>query len=241
MEQAERPSELDHRVPVLHFDGCVLPLTDAADETLSVDLAIAPTELVMVHTEDRFHEDAFVQAAGGITSPLSGTVRFLGNDWRRLMPDRSNAARGRIGIVFRNESWIPYLSVMESMILPQMHHTRRSFESVYNDAAHWASLFGLPGLPRDLPAATNIRDRQRAGLARAFIGGPALIVVEHQSRALSAPLLETLINAMRDVRERDGAVLWFSRDISFCLDPTIPATRRIRLDRDALRTLEPAA
>lgn len=227
--------------PVLHFDECVLPLTETDSETFTVQLTVDPGELVMVHTPDRFHEDALSRAASGLIAPLSGSVLFRGKNWRGLSPDRANAARGRIGVVFRNESWIPHQTILETLILPQLHHTHLPIEVICNDAARWASRFGLPGIPEDLPAAMTARDRQSANLARGFVGDPVLVIVEHQVRTPPVRLREALVNAIRDVRERNAAVLWFSRNVSLCLDSTLPATRRLRLGGDALTILEPAA
>lgn len=239
---ATRPqrSQLHDPSSVLRFDGCVLPLADAVGETFAVQLNVGPGELVMLHAQDRFHEDALVRAASGLIAPLAGSVQFLGRNWRQLSSDRANAARGRIGVVFRNESWTPHQTILETLILPQLHHTHAPIEEICNDAARWTSRFGLPGIPEDLPAALTARDRQSVNLARGFVGSPALVIVEHQVRTLSANLREALVNAIRDVREQNAAVLWFSRNVSLCLDPTLPATRRLRLGVDALTTLEPA-
>ena len=241
MTDTPKNANQSQRLPVVHFDDCVLPLPESPAETFLVDFSLHPGELVMFHNDDWHYEKAIVRAACGLLPPRSGRVSFQGRDWRTLSPDRANASRGRIGVVLRNESWIPYQSIMESLILPQLHHTRRPLDAICRDAVHWAGRFGLPGLPRDLPAAVGARDRRSANLVRAFIGSPSLIIIEHQPRALGLKQTESLINAIRDVRDRDAAVLWFSRDVAFCLDHTIPATRRLRHGGDALRPQEAAA
>jgi len=168
-----------HDQPILRFEACTLRLAGTADEVFDVDLTLHAGELAVLQTEDGLHEAAVSRAACGLLAPVAGAVRFLGRDWHGLSPDWANASRGRIGTVFRDESWVPYLPLMENIILPQLHHTRRPEEEVSREAAHWAARFGLPGLPRDLPAAVSAPDRQAANLVRAFIGKPSLIIVAH--------------------------------------------------------------
>lgn len=236
-----RNVDLHSNSSVLNFQECVLPLAGVNEETIALAGDIIKGDLIMLHVEDAYHEQTLVRAAGGLLSPASGRVRFLDQDWEEVLPDRANALRGRIGIIFRSDNWIPYQPIMQSMVLPQMHHTRRSEEDIYREASLWASRFGLPGLPGDLPASVTIRDRQCANLARAFIGNPSLILVEHQAEPLTPKILQTLVNSIREVRDRGAAVLWFTEDLSLGLDGKIPATRRLRLDGTVLRPLEPVS
>jgi phospholipid/cholesterol/gamma-HCH transport system ATP-binding protein len=214
---------------ILHFDACLLPLVDAAGEVFEVKLSLRPGDLVLLQIEDSHHEEAVSRAACGLLAPLEGRVTFLNRDWMGLAPDWSNATRGRIGVVFRQDNWIPYLSLMENIILPQLHHTRSPLGDICEEAAHWASHFGLPGLPRDLPAAASPQDRQAANLVRAFAGDPSLVIIEHLPAPPSAGLLQTLVNAIRDLRERGAAVLWLTQDMALNRNASIPATGRLRL------------
>ena len=229
MQPEQMPTPQDER-PVLQFEACRLPLSDTTEETVTLDLSLGPGELALLQVEDTIHEEAVTQASCGLLRPLSGRVRFLGRDWDELSPDWSNASRGRIGVIFRAESWVPHLSLMENVILAQLHHTRRPVEEICQEAALWARHFGLPGLPRDLPAAVSPEDRAAANLVRAFVGAPSLIVVEHLAAQPSAAFLQNLINAMRDVREHGAAILWLTQDLALARNESIPATQRLVLD-----------
>lgn len=215
-------------VATLAFQQCVLPLPDAEGESFSLDLALQPGELVMLCLEDQHHEDAVSRAACGMLTPTAGSVAFLGRDWRDLPPDLANASRGRIGTVFRDERWLPRQSVMQSILLPLLFHTRRPLEDISREATVWARRFGLPGLPQDRPEAASPRDRLCANLVRALVLRPALIIVEHQQVAALAGLLQTVINAIRELREQGTGILWLTQDMTFGLDRSIPATRRLR-------------
>jgi phospholipid/cholesterol/gamma-HCH transport system ATP-binding protein len=226
---------------VLRFDGVRLSLPDQPGVGVAVDLALNAGELALVQTGDEQHEQALADIACGLLPPERGAVRFLGRAWSELPADQANALRGRIGHVMRRGRWVPYLSLVDNVLLPQLHHTRRSYEELRAEAARLALCFGLPGLPTGRPADLPPAILERAACVRAFLGTPSLIVVETPAEGLSEGLLAPLINAMRIARDRDAAVLWFVQDAGLYEDPSLPATRRLRLGDDALVGLEAAA
>jgi phospholipid/cholesterol/gamma-HCH transport system ATP-binding protein len=152
----------------------------------------------------------------GIIQPTSGAVNFLGRNWPELPPDQANALRGRIGRVFKTGNWVNHLSLMENILLPQRHHTRRSTRQ----------LCEVPlGLPGDLTAA----DLQRAACVRAFMGRPSLILLEEPTTGIFLEIISALMNAVREARERGAAVLWLTRKHLIWSDQTLPATQRYQL------------
>jgi phospholipid/cholesterol/gamma-HCH transport system ATP-binding protein len=210
--------------PVLEFAAAVLM------DGLSVDLSLGAGELVLIDPGDEGHEQAIADTACGLTPPSRGTVSMLGRDWRRLPPDHANALRGRIGHSFRRGSWVPYLNLIDNILLPQLHHTTRPYGEIRDEANRLSAGFGLPGLPTVLPGRATVPDLARADLIRAFTGSPDLVILEGPP----AESVGALINAIRAVRDRDGAVLWFTLDSALWYEPAIPATRRYRLHGDAL-------
>jgi len=208
-----------------------LPLFD-------VELALGPGELVLVEGQDALHERMLMDAACGLTAPVAGTVRCAGYDWRSLRPDRANALRGRIGHVFREGGWPPRMTVDAAIMLAQSHHTRRPLDEIREEAIRLADAFGLPGLPLGLPGEHGADDLQRAGLVRAFLGRPLLVLLEAPRRGLLPDLIGPVVNAARTVRDRDGAVLWSVGDTGLGRDPTLPCTQRLRLAATRLVALE---
>ena len=103
---------------------------------------------------------------------------------RRCAPDQANALRGRIGQVLRRGAWIPHLSLLDNLLLPQLYHTRRPYAEIRAEAARWAAWFGLAGLPTgrpaDLPPAIL-----RAGRLRPRI--PRRTVADHRREPARRP------------------------------------------------------
>jgi phospholipid/cholesterol/gamma-HCH transport system ATP-binding protein len=226
---------------VLRFDHVWLSLPGLHGVGLAVDLMLCAGDLVLVQSGDEQHERALADIACGLVPPQRGAVRFLGRAWSDLEPDQANALRGRIGHIVRHGAWIPYLGLLDNILLPQLHHTRRAYDELRAEAARLAAWFGLPGVPTGRPAEMPPSVLRRAACVRAFLGAPLLIVVETLDGDLDDGLLAALINAMRVARDRDAAVLWFVQDRDLYQDPSLPATARLRLLGDALVPLERAA
>jgi len=224
--------------PVLQLDQVWLPLPDQHEVGVAVDLTLRAGDLVLVQPGDEQHEQLLADVACGLVPPERGTVRFLGRVWSEVPPDQANALRGRIGHVLRRGAWIPHLSLLDNVLLPQLHHTRRPYAEIRAEAARWAARFGLAGLPTGRPGDVPSAILPRAACVRAFLGAPSLIVVESLPGGLGDGLLAALVNAMRVARDRDAAVLWFVQDAEIYEDRSLPATGRLRLLGDALVPLE---
>ena len=241
MASSTSPTEDRRGTPVLSFADSVIQLSDHEQEILTLQTEFFPGEFIMIHSQDEHYEEPLVQAICGLLAPGTGIIKFHDHDWQALEPDQANAHRGRIGIAFGRDSWIPYWSIMDNLMLPHLHHTNRPADSIRREVAGWAAHFGLPGVPKEIPMDLSDEDRQRANLARAFIGEPSLIIIEHSPSILTPRLREALVNAIRTAREHDACVIWISRDISLSLDVSIPATRRLELGASTLLPLEMAA
>lgn len=224
--------------PVLQLDDVLLPLPDQHGAGVAIDLTLRTGDLVLVEPGDEQHEQLLADIACGLVPPERGTVRFLGRAWPEVPPDQANALRGRIGQVLRRGAWVPYLSLLDNLLLPQLYHTRRPYGEIRAEAARWAAWFGLTGLPTGRPADVPSAILERAACVRAFLGAPSLIIVESLPGGLADGLLTPLVNAMRMARDRNAAVLWFARDTAIYEDRSLPATGRLRLLGDALVPLE---
>ena len=226
---------------VLQFDDVRLSSPDHHDAGVAVDVTLRAGDLVLVQPGEEQHERVLADLACGLLPPERGAVRFLGRAWSELSADQANARRGRIGHLMRRGAWIPHMTLLDNVLLPQLHHTRRPYAELRAEAARLASWFGLPGLPTGCPGEIPPAILQRAACVRAFLGAPSLIIIESLAGDLGDGLLAPLINAMRIARDRDAAVLWFAQEAELYEDPSLPATRRLRLQSDAIVPLEEVA
>ncbi len=215
---------------ILRFDEVIFgnPAGDGAGSD-EVSLNVCGGDLVLIRLARLEQTAAFADACAGIFEPSSGAVSFLGRSWRDLRPDQANALRGRIGRVFNAGSWVNHLSMMDNILLPQHHHTRRSARRLCDEAGQLAEQFGLPGLPLALPGDLTAADLRRAACVRAFLGRPSLILLEEPTSGIFLEIISALMWAVRDARKRGAAVIWLTRKGRIWNDQTLPVTRRYRM------------
>ena len=221
---------LEKQRVVLRFEKALL-MTETYGTARSDELSLIvySGELVLIRLARLEQTSTFADTCAGIIQPTTGAVHFLGRNWPALTPDQANAMRGRIGRVFRTGNWINHLSLMENILLSQQHHTRRSVRQLREEAGELAQQFGLPGVPLDLPGDIPAADLQRAACVRAFLGRPALILLEEPTSGIYLEIISALMNAVREARERGAAVIWLTQKNLIWNDQTLPVTQRYRL------------
>jgi phospholipid/cholesterol/gamma-HCH transport system ATP-binding protein len=235
----ERRPDRDPRL-VLELDNARASLGRGMN-LAQASLSLAPGAFELMDAEDAGQAAAFADLCSGLIDPTAGAVRFLGHDWREAPHDYANALRGRIGRVFAEEAWAPHLTLAENILLQQRHHTRRVEEEMLAEASALAQAFGLPGIPVSRPEEATPFDRVRAALARAFLGDPALVLLEHPLQGRYAELLEPLVNVIGRARRRGAAVLWLTLTPATWAMRNLPTTGRLRLSEARLVRASPMA
>ncbi|MGD9078664.1 MAG: ATP-binding cassette domain-containing protein [Desulfobacterales bacterium] len=226
---------LEKQRVILRFDESVFTdTTGNLAKSDEVSLSVGGGDLVLIRLARLEQTAAFADACAGIIKPRSGSVRFLGRNWQDLRPDQANALRGRIGRVFKTGNWINNLSLLDNMLLPQRHHTRRSTRQLCEEAGELADQFGLPGIPLGLPGDLTAAELQRAACVRAFMGRPLLILLEEPTSGIFLEIISALMDAVREARDRGAAVIWLTRKGLIWNDQTLPVTRRYRLVAEKL-------
>ena len=195
-------------------------------------------DLLLVRMERENERLPLADATEGLAPPSQGSVNFLGEDWQRISADHAAAQRGKIGRLFDDEGWISDLDVDENIMLSQRHHTPRSEEDIMEEALKLARVFGLPGLPRGRPGSMRRWDLRKAACIRAFLGQPALIILEQPVRGVYADLIAPLVNAVQSARKRGAAVLWTVTDPKIWNHSNIRTTTRARMFGSELRAVE---
>lgn len=220
---------MDTQTPVLALIDARLAIEPAGGLTAPITLTLMPGSLVLADLRGPRRRRAFADAAVGLNRAAEGRVLFQGRDWAEVAAEHAGAMRGRIGRLFASGAWIPDLPVADNILLAPLYHTGRSRRALREEAARLATTFGLPGLPTALADAMSPADLHRAGLARAFLNDPSLVILEEPTAEGGEELLPILVAAIRTVRDRGGAVLWLTQGQALALDRSVPVTERLRL------------
>jgi len=229
------------REPVLELIDARAASGPDAGAAPALSLRLLPGELALIQMREAAHSAWFADLCCGVAPLAEGSVRFLGRDWSELPRDYADALRGLIGRVFAAGGWVEFIDAATNILLPQLHHTRAERGALRRAATALAAGFGLPGLPIGPVAAMTFSDRARAAFVRAFLGEPALVLLERPLQDRYADFMPALLDALEVVRSRGGAALWLTGGDQAWSDRTFPADHRLRLDARGLASAQRAA
>ncbi|MCX5617727.1 ABC transporter ATP-binding protein [Bombella sp. TMW 2.2543] len=230
--------------------GFVLKLDDAipvSDSTglppVRYNLSIEPGECVFVECRDDVRAAQFTDFCAGLlpvkkeeeANGKQGSVSCMGLNWAELDERRAQALRGRIGRITGDSGWIDLYEMHLNILWPSLHHSRTPYDKLVAEAVHLSQLFGLPGLPTQLPEKLSPLDRKRSEYVRAFMNRPSLLLLENPV-SLGAPveLYNAFFTELTVARERGCAVLWIGSERSAWAGYARPGMQRFRLGGNGL-------
>jgi putative ABC transport system ATP-binding protein len=148
----------------------------------------------------------------GLDRPAAGTVTLDGRPLRGLDDlELTRLRRDRIGLLLPAASVLPTITVRENVALPLLI-ARRAPEPEVVDAL--LERVGLGDVRDELPGRLSAEQRQRIALARALVGGPAVLLADEPAADLEPEEGAHLLLLLREIAHEDGiAVVLFTRDI----------------------------
>jgi putative ABC transport system ATP-binding protein len=137
----------------------------------------------------------------GVLETHQGALRVLGQELTRMSRADRDAFRGaHIGYIFQLFNLIPYLSVLENIVLPcRMSRQRRArLGSVVLEqaAAELAAQLNLGDLLAENVLELSVGQQQRVAAARALLGSPELIIADEPTSSLDADHREQFIEVL---------------------------------------------
>ena len=154
----------------------------------------------------------------GILGGASGTCRVLGRDMIALAPAARDRLRAdAIGYIFQTFNLVPYLSVLDNVVMPcRLSAARAKAAGKPKDAARdLLAALGLdaPRLARAKVTDLSIGQQQRVAAARALIGAPPLIVADEPTSALDEDARDDFLQLLlAEAGKAGSAVLFVSHD-----------------------------
>lgn len=154
--------------------------------SLDLGLTLSPGRVTALLGPNGAGKSTVLRALAGLTPLDEGRVVLDGQVLDdvavgRLVP----AERRDVGMVFQDYLLFPHLSLLDNVAFGLRARGVRRREADAR-ASVWLDRVGLPGLARARPARVSGGQAQRAALARALVGDPALLLLDEPLAALDA-------------------------------------------------------
>lgn len=159
---------------------------------------------------------------GGVLTPQAGHIRVLDQDLcTQGAVQRDLLRANHIGFIFQQFNLIPYLSILENVMLPcrfsstRFDKSTRRSGSVESEARYLLShLYGdtAPELNRNV-VELSVGQQQRVAAARALMGQPELIIADEPTSSLDSDNRQVFMNLLFDeIRQARSTLLFVSHD-----------------------------
>ncbi len=169
------------------------------------DLHVKAEEVLLVLGRSGSGKTTLLHLLAGLMEPDSGSVHIDGTSIIELKGSGRDTFRGRnIGMVFQQAQFIRSINLMQNLQLA------RSLAGLPNDEALALSLLtelGIADKATNRPSELSIGERQRAGIARALVTRPKVVLADEPTSALDDVNCELVTALLQKTVTGHGAAL----------------------------------
>lgn len=193
--------------------------TPDAPDTLNIsEFAVSPKERIFIKGSSGCGKSTLLGLLTGILTPQHGSVSILGETVSNFSQGQRDRFRAEhIGYIFQQFNLLPYLSVIDNVLLPcQFSNIRKNNvkQSLEQEAKHLLERLHLPKDKIHSPVIDlSIGQQQRVAAARALIGHPELLIADEPTSALDhdnrAAFIELL---MEEATQANTTLVFVSHD-----------------------------
>ncbi len=188
------------------------------------EFAVSRGESVFLEGPSGSGKSTLLGLVGGILTPAEGTVEVLGESLGELgAAARDRFRADRIGFVFQMFNLLPYLSMVDNVVLPCRFSRARAeaaIESAGSPREEALRLLGRLGFASEAlrerrVTELSIGQQQRVAVARALIGRPSLVIADEPTSALDANARLRFVDLLVDECTSVGStVIFVSHDVA---------------------------
>lgn len=179
-------------------------------------LQLAAGEKLFVAGPSGSGKSTLLGLLGGVLAPSQGKLEVIGHALETLAPSQRDHFRAdHVGFIFQMFNLVPYLPVLENVMLPTHFSKRRRERAgsasgrIRDEALRLLDALELTdsALHARTPGALSIGQQQRVAVARALIGAPELLIADEPTSALDEGTREKFLDLLFQECDRQATTL----------------------------------
>jgi putative ABC transport system ATP-binding protein len=177
------------------------------------EFQLARGERLLVQGPSGIGKTSLLSLISGIIRPQARSFNVLGKDLLLRSAAACDQLRGeQMGVIFQQFNLLPYLSVLQNVLLPTQLFPQREKRCIDQDASGEAQAMrlldalGLPATIWHQPShQLSVGQQQRVAAARALIGAPDLILADEPTSALDEDRQQEFMQLLMEQVRLTGA------------------------------------
>ena len=181
-------------------EECVMALADA-------HLNIERGEFISVMGPSGSGKSTLLTILGGLNHPTKGDVVVDEIPIYKLSLEKlADFRREYLGFIFQSFQLIPYLTVIENVMLP-LSITKRSNREQAKMADEILERIGLRGKERRLPDQLSGGEQERVAIARALVNSPPILMADEPTGNLDSKTGKEIMDLFKTLNEEGQTIV----------------------------------
>jgi len=185
----------------------------------SVNLKVEEGEFVAIMGPSGSGKSTLMSILGCLDTPTSGTYLLDRMDVNKLRDDEISEVRSKyIGFVFQSFYLVPYLSVLDNVLLPVEYMSRERKKVVFGKktpkerAMELLERLGISDKADFKPSQLSGGQKQRTAIARALITSPKVILADEPTGQLDSASGKAVMEIFKELNKEGKTIIVVTHD-----------------------------